>query len=128
MSIDFKEYIERYAKLLPVKNGVSYTEAEKRAGEFLDAQAHITNWRHMLSDEKIRLTSTQTAVFAQELFKGTAKTVTENKLNAEACPEVIRIREELERIDNDLSYLKCYYDIFYNAHIFYRQLSKGEVA
>ena len=32
----------------------------------------------------------------------------------------IEAREQLEQIENDLSYLKTYYEVFQNAHIFYR--------
>jgi len=122
------EYIEQFTKLLPVGSSISYTEAERRAGEFLMAQATITNWRHLLSAEKIKLTSVQIAVFAEEMSKGTAKTVTENKLAAESSPVYIKAREDLEQVENDLSYLKAYYDVFQNAHIFYRNMAKGETA
>lgn len=125
---DMREYIEQYAKLLPVGTSISFTEAERRAGEFLAAQATLTDWRHMLSSERIKLTSLQTAIFAQEMAKGVAKTVTENKLNAESSPEYIKAREELEQVENDISFLKAYYDIFQNAHIFYRNMAKGENA
>ncbi len=30
------------------------------------------------------------------------------------------------RTENDLSYLKAYYDIFMAAHVFYRNMAKGE--
>lgn len=120
------ETIDKYAALLPLGGSVSTVEAERRAGEFLHAQATISNWRHMLGDEKIKLTSIQTATYASEMSRGTAKTVTENKLTAEASAEYTKAREDLERIENDLSYLKAYYDIFQNGHVFYRQLSKGE--
>jgi hypothetical protein len=123
---EIKEYIQRFESLLPVGTSISYTEAEKRAGEFLAAQAMITNWRHLLSTDKIRLLSVQTAVYAQQMLKGTAKTVTENKLTAEASEEYTSAREALEQIENDLSYLKAYYDIFNNAHIFYRGMAKGD--
>ncbi len=123
---NFKEFVERYAGLLPVGTSISYTEAEKRAGLFLEAMATITDIRHSFNAEKIRALSSQTAVFAQELSKGTAKTMTENKMSAEASPSYVEARETLEGIENDLSYLKAYYDIFNNAHIFYRTMSKGE--
>jgi hypothetical protein len=125
---NFKLMIEKYSKLLPVGTSVSYTEAERRAGEFLSASAQITDIRHMLSSEKIKLTSVQIAVYAQEMAKGTAKTVTENKLTAEASEEYTKAREDLELIDNDLSYLKAFYDIFMSAHVFYRQMARGETA
>lgn len=122
---EIKEFIEKYEALLPVSSSISYTEAERRAGEFLSAMAMITSWRHVLSEDKIRLLTVQTAAYASEMFKGTAKTVTENKLAAEASTEHTRAREELERIENDIAYLKAFYDIFNNAHIFYRTMAKG---
>lgn len=125
---DMREYIEQYAKLLPVGSSISFVEAERRAGEFLVAQATITDWRHLLSAERIKLTSLQTAVYAEKMAQGTAKTVTENKMTAEASPEYMKAREELEQVENDLSYLKAYYDIFSGAHVFYRQMARGENA
>lgn len=105
---------------------VSYTEAEKRAGSFLEAMAMVTEWRHLLSQEKIKSLSVQTAVYAQKLSGGTSKTVTENKIAAEASEEYTRAREDLEGLDNDLSYLKAHFDIFMAAHVFYRNVAKGE--
>lgn len=123
---DMTDFIDQFAELLPVGTSISYVEAERRAGEFLRALASITNWRHMLNSEKIKLLSVQTATFAGEMSKGTAKTVTENKLTAEASGAYTAAREALESVDNDLSYLKAYYDIFTNGHIFYRNMAKGE--
>lgn len=123
---EMKEFIEKYTELLPVGTSLSYTEYERRAGLFLEAIAGITNLKHLFTADKIRLLSTQTAIYAQQMSKGTAKTVTENKLAAEASEEYTRAREDLEQIDNDINYLKAYYDIFQNAHVFYRNLAKGE--
>lgn len=123
---EMKNFIEQYSKLLPVGKSISFTEAERRAGEFLTAMATITHWRHIFSEDRIRLTSIQTAVFAQKLAEGSDKTVTVNKLNAEASKEYMLAREELERVENDLSYLKAYFDIFMSAHVFYRQMARGE--
>jgi hypothetical protein len=123
---DFKVRIDEYAALLPVGTSISYTEAEKRAGMFLEGMAFVTNVRHILSSEKIKLLSTQTAVYAEQMSLGKAKTVTENKLTAEASIEYTKSREELESIENDLSYLKAYYEIMSAAHVFYRQMARGE--
>jgi len=122
---DIKELVAQYQALLPVNNSISYTDAEFRAGEFLAAMAKITDLKHMLANEKIKLLSVQTATYAAEMAKGTAKTVTENKLAAEASAEYTKSREDLERIDNDISYLKAFYDIFMAAHVFYRNMAKG---
>jgi hypothetical protein len=126
MTPEIKKTLEEYSKLLPVNGSVSYTEAERRAGKFLEAQAQISEWRHILSEEKIRLVSQQAAVYAEELSKCTGKTVTENKVTVEANSTYQRVREDFEYVENDVSYLKAYYEIFNNAHIFYRTMSKGE--
>lgn len=121
---DFKLMIEEYAKLLPVGTSISYVEAERRASEFLVAMAKVTDLKHIFSKEKIAQLSLQTATYANEMSKGTSKTVTENKLNAEASEAYTLAREALEEIENDIAYLKTYYEIFNNAHIFFRNLSK----
>lgn len=124
---EVKELVDKYSSKLEVKGMISTTEAEKRAGDFLHAMAVLTNYRHLFAEEKIKKLSTQTAVYAVELFKGTAKTMTENKVLAEAAHEYVKAREELEAVENDISYLKAYYDIFMAAHVFYRNLAKGEM-
>lgn len=121
---DIKDFIEKYSKILPVNTSISYTEAEKRAGQFLEVLAHIAEWRHLLGGDKIKFISVQSAVYAEEMAKGTDKTVTVNKMNAEASEPYVKAREDLEHIENDLSYLKAYQDIFTAAHVFYRNLAK----
>lgn len=123
---EIHRYIEKYVELLPVGKSISFTEAERRAGEFLVAMATITDWRHSFSEDKISKLSVQTAVYAQELFKGTSKTMTENKVTAEASSEFREARETYESVENDISYLKAYFEIFSSAHVFYRQMARGE--
>lgn len=119
-----KDKINKYSKLLPIGMSLSPVENERRAAEFLVAQAYITEWRHILGEDKIKFLSTQTAVYAVELAKGEAKTMTENKVTAEASKSFIEAREALEVVENNLNYLRIYQDIFGNAHVFYRQLAK----
>lgn len=126
MDKSIKEYIEKYQKLLPLANSISFTDAEQRASKFLDVMATITEWRHILSENKIELQSIQSVTYSNELNKSTGKTVTENKISVEASQEYIDAREDLEKVENDISYLKAYYDVFNNAHIFYRTMAKGD--
>lgn len=123
---DIKEHFSQYEKLLPVGKSLSFPEAERRAGEFLAAMAAITNYRHIFSEDRIKFTTIQSVVYAEELSKGTAKTVTENKVTVEASPAYTEAREALERIENDINYLKAFYEVFNNAHIFYRNMAKGD--
>ena len=123
---EVKEFVEKYSALLPLHKSINIVELEHRAGEFLAAMATLADWKHAFSEDKIRLISVQTAVYAEQLSKGTAKTMTENKVTAEATAEYIEAREGLERIENDISYLKAYTDVFNNAHLFYRQMSRQD--
>lgn len=123
---EIRDYIENISKLLPLNTSISYTEAENRAAKFLHAMAKITDWRHEFAKLKIQYESVQTAILHEQLSKGTGKTVTENKLAAEASKEYMQAREEFENIENDISYLKAYYDILNNAHVFFRNVAKGE--
>ncbi len=122
---EIKDYINRYSSLLSLSKSISMPEAELRAGEFLSAMATIADWKHVLAEDKIRLMSIQTATYAQKLSEAAGKTITENKIMAEASEEYTKAREDLERIENDIAYLKAYYDIFNNGHIFYRTMAKG---
>lgn len=123
---EIKDYIESLQKMLPVGTSISFTEAERRAGIFLEGMAKLTDWRHILSGEKIKLLSTQSAVYAEQMSKATDKTVTEKKTTVEASREYTKARENLEEIDNDLAYLKAYYEIFQNGHLFYRKMAAGD--
>lgn len=123
---EIKDFLNEYTMLLPLGKSISTSEAERRASKFLEAMAVISDWKHEFTKAKIGQLSVQTAIYAQELSKGTGKTVTENKTAAEAS-DVYRVaREDLENTENDISYLKAYYELFNNGHLFYRQLAKGE--
>jgi hypothetical protein len=52
--------------------------------------------------------------------------ITESKIKVEAAPEYLLSREALETSENDLNFLKTYYEIFLNAHIQYRNMAKSE--
>lgn len=123
---EIKDQLEKYNALLPVGKGLSQVEAERRSGEFLVAMSYLTDLKHTFADDKIRNLSNQNAVYATELSKCTAKTVTENKVTVEASETYCKAREAFEFSENDISYLKACYEIYQNAHVFYRQLAKGE--
>lgn len=124
MNPEIKAYLNEKAELLPVNKSISSTEAERRAGVFLEVCAKIVDWRHILSESKIEGTTMQSVTFAEELSKATGKTITENKLTVEASPQYTVVREDLERCENDIAYLKSMFDVFTNGHLFYRNMAK----
>lgn len=121
---EIKEKLVAYLEMLPVNRSISAVEAERRSGAFLEVCAKLIDWRHLLSEDKIRLTTAQSVTYAEELSKATGKTVTENKVTVEASHSYTTAREDLESIENDIQYLKSMYEVFNNGHIFYRNMSK----
>lgn len=123
---EIKQKIEEGVELLPVEKAVSEREAERRAGHFLRLMAQITDTIDSLGDEKIRASSLQTAIYPKLMAQDGSKQVTEKKANVEGHADYIEARENLEAVENKLNYLKTYFKIFEHAHVFYRQLAKGE--
>lgn len=121
-----QSFIDHYVELLPSKN-VSQSEAESRAGEFLLAVAHISNMRHLYSNDKIKAESMERIIYGKLITSLKGTKITENKILVESNPEYQLVREELERIQSDMEHLKHFQDIFMNAHVFYRQVSKGDL-
>ena len=124
MHNEIKSYIEKVSQSLELTTSISIADAEKRASLFLTAQAKLADWKHLLGEGQIKAQSVLNAVYAQELSKGTSKTMTENKVTAEASKEFRAAREEFELITNDISYLRTYMDIYSAAHVFYRNMCK----
>lgn len=122
---NIKETIKLFADQLALEKSISTSESERKAGVFLMALAYITETRHLLSEAKIKLQSIHDAVYHQELSKCEGGTITANKITVEGSKIYATAREELENFDNDISYLKAYSDIFNNAHVYYRQMSKN---
>lgn len=123
---DIQEIISMYVNKLSMTNKVSVNECEIRAGEFLSALATIADFRHMISEDKIKDTSLVSSIYSEKLSQASGKTVTENKTHVEANKDYIQVREQLETTENNINYLKTYQEIFLNAHLYYRQLSKSE--
>jgi hypothetical protein len=126
MNQEIRDFINKATENLPVGQGISCAEAERRAGQFLEVCAKIADWRHILTEGKIGAITAQSVTYAEELSKATGKTVTENKITVEASPAYTGVREELEFCENDIAYLKAMETVFLNGHLFYRNLSKGD--
>lgn len=119
-----KEDLQTYVELLPVGMSISFTEAERRAGLFLEAMAKIANMRHIMGAHKIGFLSVQSVIYSEQMSKGTSNTMTANKITAEASKEYNEAREDLEECENNLNYLRAMYEIMTNGHLFYRSYAK----
>lgn len=124
MNPEIKTYLQEQTALLAVNRSISTPEAERRAGLFLEVCAKIIDWRHLLSEGKIECVTMQSVVYAEELSKCEGKTITADKISVEANPRYTGVREELESVENDVTYLKSMYEVFQNGHLFYRNMAK----
>lgn len=121
-----EEFIFEHLDLLPTDQVNSTTEAEKRAAKFLYAVGIISVNRKRVSDDMIAVKTQESVLYSQAIKDAEGKNVTEKKINAEVNQDYIRAREVKEKMDNILNYLKTQEKVFENAHIFYRNLYRGE--
>jgi hypothetical protein len=120
------DMVDEYNELLPMATTISQVDAEMRATKFLVAVALLTNIKHALGDELIAATSVEKGVYAKIMNRDESKTVGQRDANVKAHPEYIAAREALEKVENDMDFIKTYQKIYDNAHIFYRQLARME--
>lgn len=125
------KYIDEAIELLPARTlddkPIAPSQAEERAGKFLWAQASVAGDLTALTSQFISQKSLLDATYGKLIQADTSKNVTEKKISVEANPEYQSSRENLELLENKISYLKTMLKIFENAHVFYRQLAKGDI-
>jgi hypothetical protein len=126
MNPELAEFIEEYMKLLPSDEVVHPREAERRASQFLTAIAVLAQYKHTLGSQRIKATSLERVANAQAIQLASGKTITEKKVEAEASSVYIAAREAFETEENDISYVRTLMEVFNNAHIQYRQMSRGD--
>jgi len=103
-----------------------FKDSEVRASDFLAMNAVLITKKYDLRAEVVTLTSLRDAVFKDALLTADANNVTTKKIIAEASGDYQEVRERLEHTENKIEYVKHFIDLFKDAHIFYRQLSKGD--
>lgn len=112
-------------------DGVTLEEAEKLAAKFLGAQLKVSSaLRTVDLDSRMRksgVKAIRAAVYLKEL-EGKDKKPTEAQLSASIdTNEVVASEQDgFDTAEVDKAELQRYYDIFLNAHIYYRGIAKGK--
>jgi hypothetical protein len=112
------------------ESGVTVSEAEKLAGEFLSAQIQVSEELKVLDlDSRMRksgVKAVRAAIYMEAATKD-AKKPSDVMLDAmvNMNPVVQKEQDELDRAEVSRDALERYYNIFQNAHIFYRGIAKG---
>lgn len=127
MSSDIlKSQIEESSRFLRSENVVSDSEAQLRAGRFLEMQFRLINGIRDLSSDLLKAKTVLHLTTSQLTQTVEGKTVGEREAKMQADPTFISAREQYESLKHEIEYLQGYLDTVRDAHVFYRQLSKGE--
>jgi len=126
MQGDIGDLINRGMELLEHKRTTDTFQLETKASSLLQITAELAQVRHGLEQALIKARSVERASAAKSMFGTNEKTVTEKKLRAETDVEYTAAREDLEDIENNITYIKSMMEIFRDGHIFYRRLIKED--
>ena len=128
----FLEYCKELEE--KVKNsyleGITTEQAEHLAGEFLVAMMRITEEIKTVSlDARMRKSGTKAlrAAAYLDIIQKADKKPTEAQIDATITSDrlVSQEQQSLDIAEVSLDQLERYYDIFNNAHVHYRTISKG---
>jgi hypothetical protein len=115
------------------EKGTTLEEAERLAAEFLHAQIAISEIiKETDLDARMRksgLKAVRASLYTKIVSAENAKKPTEAAIDAMITSEslVQSEQDELDKAEVERDRLERYYNIFSNAHIFYRGVSKGRV-
>ena len=134
----FKEFTNKLEiKIIAsYEQGITLDEAEKLAGEFLVAQLRVSSeLRTTDLDARMRKTGVKSIKAAaylglvKDAEKQEKKKPTEGQLSAEIDLEdaVVEQQNELDTAEVDRDELERMYNVFGNAHIYFRNLAKGSM-
>lgn len=130
----FKELCDKLeAKIVnSYEQGVSLEDAERLAGEFLHGQLIVSNeLKRADLDSRMRKSGVKAvkAALYLELCSKAEKKPTESALDHMlAVNEIVsREQDELDRAESERDDLERYYNVFREAHIFFRGVSRGRM-
>lgn len=111
-------------------DGISTEQAESLAAEFLSAMMRVTEEIKSVSlDARMKKSGVKSlrAAIYLDIVQKADKKPTESQIDATITSDKIVMREQqsLDEAEINLDQLDRYYDIFREAHIHYRNVSKG---
>jgi len=132
--MDFKSFCEQLEH--KIKNAytedITMNQAEKLSGEFLYAQMQVSSQlRKADLDSRMRKSGIKAirAVLYMEACEKHEKKPTEAYLNSliDSNEMVIGEQKSFDEAEVEKSDLERYYDIFGQAHVYFRQIAKGNM-
>jgi len=119
--------VNQYLELLPVEDKNLLVKSEDKASRFLIAIAKLAGLKDQLLNDKIKKDSLLCVTFNEAIKTAEGKDAKARESASEATPAYMAIREEVETIEAQLTYVKTMMDIFNNGHLVYRALMKDNL-
>lgn len=112
-----------YVDLMEIKDRqiIMPNEIESRASKFLTAGAHCINWRSHYAELLHGAEARSDVAYKIALFQATGRNITEMKVIADTDPIYQEEQKKVKGYKDKMQYFQMYYELFNNAHIFYRQ-------
>ncbi len=130
--MSFQEYCQELKQKIENSylEGVSLEQSEKLAGEFLVAMMRVTDEIKSTGlDSRMKKSGVKAlrAAIYLDIVQKAEKKPTESQIDATITSDrlVVDEQQKLDSAEVSLDQLERYYDIFQNAHIFFRGVAKG---
>lgn len=127
MENEIEALVNQYVELLPIEDNNLLAKSEVKASKFLVAIAKLVAVRDRLLNQKVKKDALKSVAYAEAINSATGSNAPTREANAAANPSYLSSAEQISMIDNQLLYIRTYIEIFTNAHLLYRSLSKNEV-
>lgn len=124
---NIQSIVDQYVELLPTESLSPQIGSEVKASKFLLAIAKLAEYRDHLLKAKIEKDSMSTIEFKNSILAAEGSDAKKREAIALADPTYLEASTNAKTIDSDLQYVKTMMEVFNNAHILYRGLTKGEL-
>lgn len=120
---ELKTYINTKISLIEY-DPTNLSDPIVRSTDFLIVQSKLNDYRFYCETELARKRTLVEASFKDAKDASDGKNITEKRIDASTDRDYTKIREALEELEAEVKWVKTAIDIFNNAHLTYRQLSR----
>jgi hypothetical protein len=116
---------QRLIELLP-ENGCTFDESDVYAVKFLKGKDKVNTLLRKFRNERIHLEHDSKVAFSTAFEKCTKGTVTEKKESAGMDKDYLKANVLFVETQNAIKYYKNLFDIFSDAHVYYKNLARDK--
>lgn len=126
--LDLKEHENKYKELIDKlpSHGCSFSDADSLAVEFLKASYDINNELRRVRNEILKLKTLRNIEETNAFNKSEAKTVSAKEKDVQVNTQYVQANIDYGKMKNNEDYFKNLYNLFENAHIYYRGFARDK--